>query len=64
MHTLSPWPFHMLLHIYDARVSRQSFYMSQIGDYLFRQTFCFVHFELDRLTSSNNDHTIIVMTNE
>ena len=32
MHTLYPLPCQMLLHIYDAHVASQSFYMSQIGN--------------------------------
>ena len=31
IHTLYPWPYHMLLHRYDAHVASHSF-MSQIGN--------------------------------
>ena len=34
-------------HIYNVHVASQSFYMSQIGNYTFHQTLCFVHFDLD-----------------
>ena len=43
MHKLLPWPCHVLFDIYVGRTASQSFYMSQIGDYPFCQTF-FVHF--------------------
>ena len=47
MHTLFPWSCQMLLHIYDSHMASQSFYIYQIGNYPFHQTFCFVNFDLD-----------------
>ena len=38
--------------------------MSQIGDYKFYQTFCFMYFDLYCLASSNNYHAMIVIRNE
>ena len=64
MQTLYPWTCQMLLHIYDSHVASQSFYMSQIGHYPFHRTFCFVHFELNCWSSSNNDQAMRVIINE
>ena len=48
---------------YDAHVASQIFYMSQIGDYPFHQTFCFVCFGFDLLISSNKYQAMIKTTN-
>ena len=42
MYTLLPWPCQLLLHVYDAHVALQSFYMSQIGDEPFHRNLCFM----------------------
>ena len=46
MLTLQPWSCHIIFHIYDSHAASLSFYMSQICDYSFHQTFIFLHFEL------------------
>ena len=64
LHTLYPWPLHMLVPRYDAHAALLSFYMSQIVDYPFFRTLSFVHFDLDLLAYSNNDHILILLMNE
>ena len=43
MQTLLPLQCHMQLETYDLHVSRQNFYMFQINDFPFHQTFYFLH---------------------
>ena len=63
MHTLLPWPYHMLFDRYYDHATSQGFYMYQIGDYIFHQTFCFVNFGFGILVSLNKDPSMIINTN-
>ena len=58
-----PWPCKMLFDIYDDHLALQSFYMSQIGDYQFHQTLCFVDFGFGIFVSLINDLTMIINMN-
>ena len=59
MHTLLPWTCQMLFDKYDDHEVVQIFYMSQISNQPFHQTFTFVHFGFDLLFSSNNNPAMI-----
>ena len=60
IHILFPWPCQILFDSYDYHAASQSFYMSQIVNYPFHQTLCFVHFFFGILVSLNNDPTMII----
>ena len=62
IHTLFPFPYHVMYETYDFHVAWRYFRMSQINYWPFHQKFCFVHYIFD-LNFFKNAHAMIIMTN-
>ena len=64
MHMFLPYPCQMLYWTYDHYVAWRNFYMSQISDWPFHQTFCFACYNFDLFLIPNKAHVMIIMINE
>ena len=62
-HTLFPCTCQIVFNCFDDHAASTSFYKSQIYDYPFHQTFCFVNFVFGILVSLNNNPVIQINRN-
>ena len=62
-HTLFTYPCSMLFDKYDTNAAPKSFYMCQIYDHPFHQTFYLVYLGLNLLVSSSNNPAMNITIN-